>query len=128
MSSTMAATNRICVAAKIRIVSEAPVEHVELALDLHREAADRVFDLERRVGIKMAEAAAQIRGAAHLPEQPGQAFRSGGGFRRQERTELLGEIRRIAPDSKTLTGFLPLRSSNAGIFELGFTATKPLLN
>ena len=40
----------------------------------------------------MTEAAAQIRGAAHLPEQPGQAFRSGRGFGRQERTELLGEI------------------------------------
>jgi hypothetical protein len=36
--------------------------------------------------------------------------------------------RRIAPDSNTRMGSGPLRSSSAGILELGFTATNPLLN
>ncbi len=35
---------------------------------------------------------------------------------------------RMAPDSNTRTGVGPLRSSSAGIFEFGFTATKPLPN
>jgi hypothetical protein len=34
----------------------------------------------------------------------------------------------MAPDSNTRTGTSPLRSISAGIFELGLTATKPLLN
>jgi hypothetical protein len=34
----------------------------------------------------------------------------------------------MAPDSNTRTGCGPLRSSSAGIFELGLTATKPLPN
>jgi hypothetical protein len=61
-----------------------------LALDLHREAVDRVFDFRRRIGIEVAEAAAE--------------------------------------DSNTRIGSDPLRSSSAGIFEFGFTATKPLPN
>jgi hypothetical protein len=50
------------------------IEYVELAFDLHGKAIDGVFDLERRVTVEMTEAAAQIRRAAHLPEQPRQAF------------------------------------------------------
>jgi hypothetical protein len=34
----------------------------------------------------------------------------------------------IAPDSKTRVGGSVLRSSSAGIFEFGFTATNPLPN
>ena len=34
----------------------------------------------------------------------------------------------MAPDSNTRTGAGPLRSSSAGILELGLTATKPLPN
>jgi len=34
----------------------------------------------------------------------------------------------MAPDSKTRIGVGPLRSSSAGIFELGLIATKPLPN
>ncbi len=34
----------------------------------------------------------------------------------------------MAPDSNTRTGCGPLRSTSAGIFEFGFTATKPLPN
>ena len=34
----------------------------------------------------------------------------------------------IAADSKTLVGGCVLTSSKAGIFEFGFTATKPLPN
>ena len=40
----------------------------------------------------MAEAAAQERRAAHLPEQPRQAFGASGAVRRQERAELLGQV------------------------------------
>ena len=40
----------------------------------------------------MAEAAADIGRAAHLPEQPGQAFGTSGGVGRKKRTELLGQI------------------------------------
>ena len=35
---------------------------------------------------------------------------------------------RMAPDSKTRTGSGPLRSTSAGILELGLTSTKPLPN
>ena len=49
-------------------------EGVELPLRLHGEAVDGIFDLGRRIGVEMAEAAADIRRAAHLPEEPGQAF------------------------------------------------------
>ena len=34
----------------------------------------------------------------------------------------------MAPLSNTRTGSGPLRSISAGIFEFGFTSTKPLLN
>src|SRR5271156_972302 len=40
----------------------------------------------------MAKAAADIRRAAHLPEQPRQAFRPRAHFRRQELAELLGQV------------------------------------
>ena len=40
----------------------------------------------------MAEAAAEIGRAAHLPEQPRQAFGARAGLGRQERAELLREI------------------------------------
>jgi hypothetical protein len=41
----------------------------------------------------MAEAAAQIGGAAHLPEQPGQAFGTLRDLCRQEGAEFLGKIK-----------------------------------
>ena len=56
--------------ARYSLVGELAVEHVELALHLHGEAVDRVFDLDRRIGVEVAEAAAEIGRAAHLPEQP----------------------------------------------------------
>jgi hypothetical protein len=60
-----------------------------------------------------------------LPEEPGEALGALGRVGRQEGAELLGEI---APDSKIRIGFGPLRSTIAGIFELGLMATKPLPN
>ena len=47
-----------------------PVEHIELALDLHGVAVDRVFPLLRRIGVEMPEPATEIGGGAHLPEEP----------------------------------------------------------
>ena len=68
------------------------VEDVELALGLHGEAIDGVFDLGWRIGIEMAEAAAKIGRAAHLPEQPRQAFGAGGRLGRQEGAEFFRQI------------------------------------
>lgn len=51
-------------------LTEPPVEHVELTLDLHRKPIDRIFDFDRRVGVEVPKAAPQIRGASRLPEQP----------------------------------------------------------
>ena len=77
----------------------------------------------------MAEAAAEIGRAAHLPEQPGQALRArrarrSAGRRRTSRPGAAGSRR----DSNTRIGFGPLRSISAGIFEFGLIATKPLPN
>jgi hypothetical protein len=59
-----------CVPARYSLSRQAPIEHVQLALHLHGEAIDGVFDFGRRIGIEMPEAAAQVRGGAHLPHQP----------------------------------------------------------
>jgi hypothetical protein len=63
----------------------------------------------------VAEAAAEIGRGADLPEQPRQAF---GAARpgREEGTELLGKVEEDGGVA---------RSSRAGIFEFGLTATKP---
>ena len=46
----------------------------------------------------------------------------------QERTELLGEMNQDRARLETLMGVGPLRSTRAGILELGLIATKPLPN
>ena len=79
-------------AAEEAAFGEAAVEHVELALGLHREAVDGVFDLRRGIGVEMAEAAAEIGRAAHLPEQPGEALGARRRLGRQEGAELFGEM------------------------------------
>ncbi len=68
------------------------VEHVELALHLHRVAVDGIFDVDGRIGIEMAETAAEEGGRAHLPEQPVHRLRAGPEIRRQEGAEFFGEI------------------------------------
>jgi hypothetical protein len=54
--------------------AEAAIQDVELTLGLHGEAIDRVFEFFRCIGVEMPEAATQVRGRAHLPEQPVQCF------------------------------------------------------
>ncbi len=76
----------------VLVVGEVPVEHVHLALHLHRVAVDRVFDLHRRIGIEMAEAAAEIGRGSHLPEQPVHRLGARPDVRRQEGAEFLGQI------------------------------------
>ena len=83
--------DRVFPAGEVFVVGQAAVEHVELALHLHREAVDRVLDLDRRVGVEVAESAAEVRRAAHLPEQPGQTFGPRRASRHQ-RAELLGQV------------------------------------
>src|SRR5580704_2812084 len=84
--------NRVVGARDIFAFREAAVEDIEQALRLHCEAIDGVFDLERRVGVEMAESAAEIWRRAHLPEEPRKALRALGGFGRQEDSKLLREI------------------------------------
>mmetsp|Transcript_1028 Transcript_1028/g.2629 ORF Transcript_1028/g.2629 Transcript_1028/m.2629 type:complete len:265 (-) Transcript_1028:326-1120(-) len=76
--------NRVVLAGQIAALGQQAVQHVELALDLHRIAVDRVGLLGGRVGIEVAEAAAEEGRAAHLPEQPAQRLRPLGTARRQE--------------------------------------------
>ena len=75
------------------MLGQVTVEHVELALDLHREAVDGVFHLARRVGVEVAESAAQIGRRAHLPEQPVQRLGTAGRVLGQEGAEFLGKIK-----------------------------------
>ena len=84
--------DRVAVAGDVFAFRQASVEHVELPLRLHGEAVDGIFDLGLRIGIEMAKAAADIGRAAHLPEEPGQAFGARGALGRQQGAELLGEI------------------------------------
>ncbi|MNH16457.1 hypothetical protein D3C79_761010 [compost metagenome] len=64
----------VMVARQVRAFAEAAVEHIQLALGFHGEAVDRVLELLRCIGIEMSEATAQVRGRAHLPEQPVQSL------------------------------------------------------
>ncbi len=68
------------------------IQHIKLTLYLHREAVNRILDLERRIGIKMAETTTKIRCTPHLPHQPGHALRTHAGVLRQEGIKLLSEI------------------------------------
>src|SRR3546814_14917405 len=62
----------VCSSDLIFACRQPAVEHVHLPLHLHRIAIDRIFLLDGRIGIEMAEAAAQKGRAAHLPHQPRQ--------------------------------------------------------
>src|SRR5271165_2837057 len=62
--------DRVDAAPDVLVLGQAAVEYVELALHLHREAIDRILDLRRRVSVEVAEPAAEIGRASHLPEQP----------------------------------------------------------
>ena len=84
--------HRVVVAGDVAPGGQQPVEHIELALGLHRVAVDRVLELFRRVGIEMPEAAADEGRAAHLPEQPRQAFGARGRRGGQQGAELLGQM------------------------------------
>jgi hypothetical protein len=78
---------------QVRALGQALIEHIELALDLHRITIDRVFDLARRVRIEVAEAAAEERCCAHLPEQPRQALGARGAASGEKgAAELLGQV------------------------------------
>ena len=60
--------DRIIGSGDIFAFRQAAIEDVQLALGLHRVPVDRIFELLRRVGEEMAEAAAEEGRAAHLPE------------------------------------------------------------
>src|SRR5690606_972656 len=82
----------IILAADEAMLGKLAIEYVKLTLYLHREAIDGIFKFLRRIGVEMPEAAAKIRGRAHLPEQPGEALRPPRRVRRQEGAEFLREI------------------------------------
>ena len=52
----------VLVAAEEPALGKVAIQHVELALHLHREAVDRVLELLGGVGVEVAEAAAEVRG------------------------------------------------------------------
>jgi hypothetical protein len=74
------------------LLRQLAVQHVELALDFHRIAVDRVLQLLRRIGIEVAEAAAQQGRGTHLPEQPVERFGARRHRLRQEGAELFGQV------------------------------------
>ena len=82
----------VIVAGHEAMVGEVAVEDVILALGLHRVAVDGIFDLYRRVGVEMAEAAAEEGRAAHLPHQPATGRRCARRVGGQEGAEFLGEV------------------------------------
>ena len=59
---------------QVGALGQPPVKYVELALYFHCKPVNRVFNLAWCVGVEVAKPAAQVRRAAHLPEQPRQAF------------------------------------------------------
>ncbi len=79
-------------AAEVLALREPAIEHVELALHLHGEPIDRVFDLGRGIEVEVPEASAEVGRAPHLPEQPGQDFGAGRLLAREQGAELLGQV------------------------------------
>src|SRR5271168_2167570 len=63
-------SDRVDAARDVLTLREATLEDVELSLHLHGIPIDCIFDLLRGIRIEVAEPAAQIRRASHLPEQP----------------------------------------------------------
>ena len=92
MRRTRAVGNGVLLACQIKALGQATVEHVQLALDIHRVPVICAFDLDRRVGIKMAKASAQKRRTAHLPEELRQEFGTAGAIQGQENAESFGQI------------------------------------
>ena len=84
--------DRVLGACHVLRLRQVSVEDVELALDLHGVAIDGVLDLLRRVGVEVAEAAAEVGGGAHLPEEPVEALSALSVFGGQELAELLGQV------------------------------------
>src|SRR6185312_16575918 len=68
------------------------IQHIELALYLHREAIDGVFDLGGCISIEVPESATEVGRCAHLPEEPRQTFGTRRMLGRQELAKLLREI------------------------------------
>src|SRR5690606_1696144 len=83
---------RLVVSVKFLRFSKQSYELDVLALRLHRIAIDRVLDLHRSVDVEVSEAAAEIRRASDLPEEPRETLSSRSALRRQECAELLREI------------------------------------
>ena len=68
------------------------IEHIKLALGLHRETVDAVLNFDRRIGVEMAKAAAKIWRATHLPEQPRHTFGALAWVFGDECAEFLGQM------------------------------------
>ena len=82
----------VVVATEEAPLGEVAIQHIQLTLHFHGETVDRVLEFLRRIGIKMAKTATQVRHTAHLPEQPGKTFRARAGVFRQELAEFFRQI------------------------------------
>src|SRR5690606_793618 len=60
--------NRVIVTTDISALGQLPIQKVQLPLDLHGEAVDGIFELLRRVHVKVTEAPAHEGTRADLPE------------------------------------------------------------
>jgi hypothetical protein len=98
--------NAVVVTRHVGPLGQVAVQHVELALDLHGEAVDGVFELLGRVGVKVAETTAQVGRRTHLPEQPIERFGARGGALGQQGTKLFGQIQQDGAGLKHARGRL----------------------
>mmetsp|Transcript_113573 Transcript_113573/g.260679 ORF Transcript_113573/g.260679 Transcript_113573/m.260679 type:complete len:295 (-) Transcript_113573:43-927(-) len=63
-------SDSVLIASNVLPRSQLLVQHIQLPLGLHCEPVHCVLDFHRGVGIEVAEATAEVGGAAHLPEDP----------------------------------------------------------
>mmetsp|Transcript_18056 Transcript_18056/g.20329 ORF Transcript_18056/g.20329 Transcript_18056/m.20329 type:complete len:240 (+) Transcript_18056:226-945(+) len=76
----------------IAVFGQLTIQNIQLTLGFHGKSVDGIFELFRRIGIEMAKAAAQIGGAAHLPEQPAHDLGARCAFFGQEGSEFFGQM------------------------------------
>ena len=74
------------------IFGQLSVQNIQLTFDLHGKTINRIFHFIRGIGIEMTKPTAQIRRAAHLPEQPIHAFSTCGQIGWQKCSEFFRQM------------------------------------